>query len=266
MSQPATATAAAIAADARSKRNASPRPTGFPQAFPSSTALDGRWFALGCSTANHPVLRACKFNGGNSARACRRVDFCAFPRDVRGPRGSRSNTKTGRGWPGIEMGDQIGRPHNLLPSYLDRLSFCAPQTKDDPRRTCRPNSVVCVATGQQWTEKFLAMPYLEDSSGPATQYRPPRLRVSCRGDACAVGRCACGWCARPAECGSRGPLPLIRRRSMARSRARLARKVRHTECRSRIRADEHEPARRDQRSTQIGRTPFRRCAQTEEQR
>jgi hypothetical protein len=84
--------------------------------------LAARW------TADHPVLRACKFNGGNSARDCQRVDFCASTHHAPGPRSSRSNTKTGRGWPGIEMGDRTGRPHNLFPSYLDRSSFCAPQS------------------------------------------------------------------------------------------------------------------------------------------
>src|SRR5437899_3063435 len=52
---------------------------------------------------------------------------CACPQDMRGPRGSRSNTKSGRDLPDIAMGDQIGRPHNLVPSYQDRSSFCAPE-------------------------------------------------------------------------------------------------------------------------------------------
>ena len=149
-----------------------PRPTDFPQAFPSSlkrlppsgssTARYGA-DALGCPgwTADHPVLRACKFNDGNSAR----VDFCAFPRDVRGPRSSRSNTKTGRGWPGTEMGDQIGRPHNLLPSYLDRSSFCAPPKlrtiQDEHVDQIRSRVLQSDHSGQK---KIYAKPFLRDSS------------------------------------------------------------------------------------------------------
>ena len=41
-------------------------------------------------------------------------------RDMHGPHSSHSNMKTSRDWPGIEIGDQIGHPRNLLPSYPDR--------------------------------------------------------------------------------------------------------------------------------------------------
>jgi hypothetical protein len=39
---------------------------------------------------------------------------------MHGPHSSHSNMKTSRDWPGIEIGDQIGHPRNLLPSYPDR--------------------------------------------------------------------------------------------------------------------------------------------------
>ena len=41
-------------------------------------------------------------------------------RDMHGPHSSHSNMKTSRDWPGIEIGDRIGHPRNLLPSYPDR--------------------------------------------------------------------------------------------------------------------------------------------------
>jgi len=61
-------------------------------------------------------------------RADGQIDSCWFPHDMRGPHSSHSNMKTSRDWLGIEIGDQIGHPRNLLPSYLDRcwLPFSPP--------------------------------------------------------------------------------------------------------------------------------------------
>jgi hypothetical protein len=48
------------------------------------------------------------------------IDSCRSPHDMHGLHSSHSNMKTSRDCPGIEIGDEIGHPRNLLPNYPDR--------------------------------------------------------------------------------------------------------------------------------------------------
>ena len=72
----------------------------------------------------------CQINDASSVRACVQIDPSRLPDDMHGPHNSQPNTKTCRDWPGIEIGDQIGHPRNLLPPLYDVLA-----EKEDQRTT-----------------------------------------------------------------------------------------------------------------------------------
>ena len=91
-------------------------------------------------------------------RAYAQIDSCRSPHDMHGLHSSHSNRKTSSNWPGIEIGDQIGHPRNLLPNYLDRyrlpfrpLMMCWHRYRINGRRlgTARPFPLWRLHSGPQ---------------------------------------------------------------------------------------------------------------------
>jgi hypothetical protein len=70
------------------------------------------------------------------------------------------------------MDDQIGRPHNLVPSYQDRSSFCAPKKveKFKTNNTTELQSRVLRLDNSE-QENFRRRLIVGGSSGSATRYR-----------------------------------------------------------------------------------------------